>query len=516
MNENNIAIYIRLSNADEDTGKNKDESNSIVNQRSLIHRYLNESGELSHIPRFEFVDDGFSGTNMDRPAFQNMISQIKAGKFSICITKDFSRFTRDYIEMGDYLECLFPFLRVRYISINDNYDSNDYFGTTGGIDVVMRNIVYDAYSKDLSAKIKMAHIQNAKKGLRGSGYPGFGYMPNPANKKLNIIDPEAAAIVRKIFDAAISGKQPAEIADMLNSEHIITPGMYFRKKHPGTAKFAHTSEKHQWEYSTVRQILDRYAYTGASVSMMRDLVSPCSKHSIKNPREKWIVVPGMHEAIVSIEEFEMVQELLIRNRKSEKTIHHYPLKSLMVCGICGRKLQRQKETSKKPLRFNCKYGNIECKEVFSPSEEELHKIIYDGIMDFIHLTDETSRKIDRKKSSLEKRKNNFDVWQRNIERRKRDILAVYEKYAKDGISKEKFLSKKAALENDIQKLEKNINDLKYEIEHCSDSINVEWEANCKMFRDAKELTYEMSHAFVDKIVIYPDQRMEIKWKFCQY
>lgn len=92
----------------------------------------------------------------------------------------------------------------------------------------------------------------------------------------------------------------------------------------------------------------------------------------------------------------MVQELFIRNRKSEKTIHHYPLKSLMVCGICGRKLQRQKETSKKPLRFNCKYGNIEYKEVFSPSEEELHKIIYDGIMDFIHLTDETSRKIDRK------------------------------------------------------------------------------------------------------------------------
>ena len=154
MENTRIAIYIRLSMADEETGKGKSESNSVINQRNLIHRFLDNHRELSAYPRTEFVDDGFTGTNTDRPAFQKMVEAIREGKFSICITKDFSRFSRDYIEMGDYLECLFPFLGVRYIPINDGYDSDEYKGTTCGMDVVMRAIVYDAYSKDLSVKAK--------------------------------------------------------------------------------------------------------------------------------------------------------------------------------------------------------------------------------------------------------------------------------------------------------------------------------------------------------------------------
>ena len=149
MNDVRIAIYIRLSMADEETGKSRDESNSIIHQRMLIHHFLDTHPTLSGYPRTEFVDDGFSGTNTDRPAFQRMIAMIKTGQYNLCITKDFSRFARDYIEMGDYLECLFPFLHVRYISINDGYDSDDYKGTTGGLDVVMRSIVYAAYSRDL-------------------------------------------------------------------------------------------------------------------------------------------------------------------------------------------------------------------------------------------------------------------------------------------------------------------------------------------------------------------------------
>ena len=126
MPDMRIAVYIRLSNADEETGRGKDESNSVINQRSLIHHFLDSHPELSSYPRTEFVDDGFSGTNMDRPAFQRMVRAIRDGRFNCCITKDFSRFARDYVEMGDYLEQLFPLLKVRYISINDGYDSCDY------------------------------------------------------------------------------------------------------------------------------------------------------------------------------------------------------------------------------------------------------------------------------------------------------------------------------------------------------------------------------------------------------
>jgi len=147
-----IAMYIRLSLADEDTGISKAESDSIGNQRLYLNRYLDENSELANYPRFEFSDDGYTGTNTNRPQFIKMMEKVKSGEINLICVKDFSRFSRDYIEMGNYLECVFPFLGVHFISINDGYNSDDYKGTTGGLEVVMRNIIYAAYSKDLSIK----------------------------------------------------------------------------------------------------------------------------------------------------------------------------------------------------------------------------------------------------------------------------------------------------------------------------------------------------------------------------
>ena len=156
MKEPKVAIYIRLSMADEDTHRSKEESDSVQHQRLLIHEFLNRHPELKDAPRTEFVDDGFTGTNTNRPAFQNMMKKFRSGELNVLVTKDFSRAMRDYTEMGNYLECVFPFLGVRYISINDGYDSNDYKGVTSGMDVVIRNIVYASYSKDLSVKTTTA------------------------------------------------------------------------------------------------------------------------------------------------------------------------------------------------------------------------------------------------------------------------------------------------------------------------------------------------------------------------
>ena len=148
-----IGIYIRLSMADEDTGNgSKAESDSIGNQRMLINRYLDNHPTLSKYPRLEFADDGYTGTNFHRPQFAAMMEKVRHGEINLICVKDFSRFSRDYIETGNYLECTFPFMGVRFISINDGYDSDDYKGTTGGLEVVMRSIIYAAYSKDLSVK----------------------------------------------------------------------------------------------------------------------------------------------------------------------------------------------------------------------------------------------------------------------------------------------------------------------------------------------------------------------------
>ena len=520
MNEDSVAIYIRLSNLDEETGRKKDESDSIVNQRSFIHKYLDCSEELSDLPRTEYVDDGFTGTNMDRPAFQNMIKQIRSGKHNICIVKDFSRFSRDYIEIGDYLECIFPFLRVRFISINDNYDSKDYYGTTGGLDIVLKNIVYDAYSKDLFMKVKTAQIQSAKKGRRIHGYPGYGYMPDPDNKAMDVIDPEAAHIVRRIFDAAIDGMSPARIADMLNKEHILSPGQYYRKKHPDKNKFLRCYEHNGWNYYSVRTVLDRYTYTGAAVNMKRVKASVGRNKTIRLPMDKWIIVPGMHEAIISVEEYELAQNTLRRKPTGDRHIHDYPLRSLVVCGICGRKLKKTVQTSKRKSFYICpykrKYDNIECNNIRSSNEEELQKIVYEGIMEYINLTDENIRKAVKKRASLVRKQNDLRKDSSSIEKRKHEILRLYEKYVADQISREKFLAEKAIIENEISQIEEKALSLEEAINDCNDSINSEWAASCEAFRDSKELTSAMSHAFVDRIIVYPDKRIEIKWKFCQF
>ena len=156
-----IGKYIRLSQADRDLMKkdNKSESESISNQKALIQNFINSNAELRGCEQFEFFDDGYSGTNFERPSFERLLEKIKKGDINCVIVKDFSRFGRSYIELGDYLERIFPFLCVRFISINDHYDSQDYKGTTGGLDVVMKNIVYDYYSKDLSVKIKTAKLR---------------------------------------------------------------------------------------------------------------------------------------------------------------------------------------------------------------------------------------------------------------------------------------------------------------------------------------------------------------------
>lgn len=219
MKEYKIAIYIRLSLADEDTGSTKSESDSIVNQRSLIARFLDNIPALSEYSRTEFCDDGFTGTNTNRPAFTKMMEQVKQSKYNLICVKDFSRFSRDYIEIGDCLECLFPFLGVRFISINDGYDSDDYKGTTGGLDVVMRNIVYAAYSKDLSIKTTTAKIQMMKQGKFVGSYAPYGYILQPTVRNKLTIDPEAAQIVRRIVDGHALDRCLVDV-DLLHLQHL--------------------------------------------------------------------------------------------------------------------------------------------------------------------------------------------------------------------------------------------------------------------------------------------------------
>lgn len=520
MEKTRIAIYIRLSMADEDTGKGKEESNSIINQRNLIHQFLDRHMELSKCPRTEFVDDGFTGTNTNRPAFQDMIGQIREGRFDVCITKDFSRFSRDYIEAGDYLECVFPFLRVRYISVNDGYDSEAFKGTTGGLEMAMRNIVNASYSKDLSVKTIAGKKQGMKKGRRTSGTPPFGYKQDPQRKSMDVIDLEAAEVVREIFDLALAGASVGEIAQKLNDEKIPTPAVYFRMKYPESGKFRNMSPNQSWTHDAVLNILRRYTYTGASVGHQRKRVVPCNKSVVKVEKEEQIIVPGMHEAIVTEEEYNQAQKIVKKVRYTRTAESVYPLKSLVYCGNCGRHMIRYKNLS----RFRCTYGQHDrgstCREVRSPLESDMEKMAFESIQNFISMADERQARLKLEQATQKVMVQNgletSAVLRGRIESLKREKLKAYEDYCTGKLDKESYIFRKRELDEKIAEYEDNICMSEEHVKESEESVPVsctELETAVSSYRDEEYLTFEMARVFIEKIVVYPEERIEIQWRF---
>lgn len=214
------AAYLRLSIEDGD----KAESNSIGNQRELIRDFAAERPGLHLVE--EYADDGYTGTNFDRPGFQQMMDGVRNGKIDTIIVKDLSRFGRDYIGVGEYMEQIFPLLGVRLIAINDNYDSNNYKGTTLGMDVIVSNLVNTMYCRDAGKKLRTANQVKWRKGITTASAAPFGYQFDPDKKGAFIVDPPAAKIVRRIFDLAILGLGTREIAMMLNDENVPVPSVY--------------------------------------------------------------------------------------------------------------------------------------------------------------------------------------------------------------------------------------------------------------------------------------------------
>ena len=519
MQDYKIAVYIRLSNADEETGSKKDESNSIIHQRMLLNSFLDKHEELSSYPRTEFADDGFSGTNTDRPSFQRMIAAIKAGEYNAICVKDFSRFSRDYIEIGDYLECLFPFLGVRFLSVNDGYDSADYKGTTGGLDVVMRNIVYAAYSKDLSMKVRSAKEQRRKKGHFVDGNVPMGYERDANDKHQLIIDEEAAPLIRRIFRMAGDGCGVSEIAAALNEEGVLSPKEYYQKKHPGTAQ-KHRGMNTRWTYSSVYSILKRYMYTGAQVSNRKVKTAPCSKHWKKLPKEEWHILENQQPAIITTEEYDRAQQIFGTSRFKPGSGETYPLKSLIRCGCCGLKLTRIASSNSFYCRNHRDDAEAECKNVRYKNGEELENILFQAIQMYISTVDASAKDRDefrRKKSSQSmKLIEQLAEYQKRAEHLKADKLRVYEAYASGEIDKVSYVQKKKEADAQIQKMQELINRTEEMLAGCEEQSSVmktKDEELADRFRDAQALTNEMALAFIDTVYVYPDDRIEIKWRF---
>ena len=330
MSRYQIALYIRLSKEDSREGG---ESNSITMQRMLLKKYASEhfpEGELR-----EFCDDGYTGTNLERPGVQRLLEAVRALKINCILVKDFSRFAREYIELGSYLEQIFPFFGVRFISVNDHYDSKEFQGSLTDLDVNFKSLLYDLYSKDLSQKVRTALAVRKEKGQYVSANAPFGYEKAPGDRHGLVIAEDEAAVVREIFDLTMGGYTSTQIAKRLNEDHVKTPGEFKREK--GQTGRKPKGKSFLWDGSMICHILRNEIYIGNVVQKKYEKDFVGGKNHVR-PCEEWLVTCNHHEPVVDREVFYQVQQGRgkKRPRKDRKT---HPLTGKTVCGCCHRNLR---------------------------------------------------------------------------------------------------------------------------------------------------------------------------------
>lgn len=338
-----VALYIRLSKEDENEGP----SESVTNQKSL----LNEFVQQHRLSVYDiYVDDGWSGTNFDRPDFQRMIGDIEAKKVNMVITKDLSRLGRDYIMTGHYMERYFPEKRVRYISLLDGIDTG--VESTANDITPFRAIMNDMYAKDISKKIKSVKRDKQRKGQFIGGKPMYGYKMHPTEKNKIVIDEEVAPIVRRIFGMALEGVSCRQIATRLNAEGIPTPATYaglpIGRPGPYTGL---------WSSERISEMLQNETYIGSMVQGRTVKVSYKSKKCLRQARENWVVVENTHEPLIDRETFEKVQVLVASRKHTRSRTYDFLLKGLIFCHECGYPLaviNRKNAAGEERLFFICR------------------------------------------------------------------------------------------------------------------------------------------------------------------
>lgn len=329
-----IAAYMRLSKTDE---KVQEESNSISMQRIFIRKYI-----ASHFAQYEILeyqDDGYSGTNFNRPELRRLLEDAKNKKFDCVIVKDFSRFGRDYMEAGFYLEHIFPCLGIRFISINDCFDSADIQGNTFDLNVNFKNLLYDLYSRDLSQKVKTSLRARKESGKYVSANAPFGYEKASYDRHMLVICEKEAKIVREIFSLALRGMTSSQIAKKLNLKNIPTPVEFKIKK--GETSRKPKGDRFYWSSSTVCSILRNPVYVG-DVEYGKTEKEQTGGRNVLKARKDWKIIREHHAPVIAREDFENVRKSRGRGRKKELAGNRNPLTGRVVCGCCKHNLQIKK------------------------------------------------------------------------------------------------------------------------------------------------------------------------------
>jgi DNA invertase Pin-like site-specific DNA recombinase len=507
------ALYLRLSADDDSAG----ESDSIKNQRDLLRAYVSAVPALSAGEVLEFIDDGWSGVNFERPQVKALLDKARRREVQCVVVKDLSRWGRNYIEVNEYIEQIFPFLGVRFISLNDHYDSDDYKGRTAPMDIAFASLVHDLYCKDLSKKIRQSYMAKAKKGEFVQGAAPYGYVKCAAEKKMEI-DCEAAAVVRRIFDLACDGFKPAKIAALLNAGKVDSPVMYQRRLGRKAVGYqAMVSSDGVWTETSIRRIIKDEQYTGVLIfGKTRARTVSSSKRDVV-PENEWIKVPGTHESIVSADVYAKARASITSSKKRNTNGMKVPFVGKQKCGYCGHALQfypsRHSYFLCKGPALNydmgCSDGKLYLEDlnaaVLATVKTEAAKVL-----DKRRVLKDAGRQADSHRDALFAECNRLSAQISFLERRR---VALYEDFADGSVDKDGYLKAKAAYEEELKGAKTRTVELNSLLEHLSGSREPSGdEPILQRVLDAVEVTDEVL-ALVDRIVIYDPERIEIRLDF---
>lgn len=514
----NVGIYIRLSQEDKDK-KYESDSESVINQKELLRNYV-KNNNFNLVK--EYVDDGFSGTDFERPGFKSLLEDINNKKINCVIVKDLSRLGRDHVMTGYYIETFFPENNIRFISILESFDSfKNQASNDSSTFIIACN---DYYSKQNSIKIRNVLNEKRKSGKFVGSLPCYGYMRDPEDKGHLIPNPETAPIVKKIFKWRADGIGPTEIANRLNKAHVVTPSGYKKTNYS-----SRLIDRDNWNISTVKKILINRIYTGDLVQHTQTKVNYKSKKKITLDEKLWIVVENTHEPLVDKDTFDYVNNLRKRNTRNyeiktdrEKRL----LEGKLFCKECGNRLTvlyRKKQDywsincnrySRDPVRGRCyshfyPYNYLE-EQVLEQINKYVSKLIKE--LDLKQLNDEVVKNVHKETNNIDKVIKSLEIEKEKITKR---IITLYNDRCDGVISTETY--KELAKESEVKL--KEINDLidnenikKYKIKNKA-NVLPDYTKKIKKLLDLNKPKKELIDTLIDKIVIDKDRNITICFKY---
>lgn len=515
-----------MSKEDEDIlYEQKEESNSIRTQRLLLQGYIRQRDDLREYQIMEYVDEGYSGKNFDRPEIKRLLSDVRNNRIHCIMVKDFSRFGRDYVEVGNYIEKVFPFMGIRFIAVNNHFDSITMkAGEVPDMDFSFQNLIYDYYSVENSIKTKKVQDKRRQEGKYMSVYAPYGYLKDPQDNNHLIIDEEAALHIRDIFAWYLEGKTKAEIARILDAGEVLTPAEYMTAK-GSNYNWRYKESQGKWCGAIIGRILRNRIYTGTLVSGKTEAIEIGGKQVRYKKEEEWCITSNTHQPIISKELFEEVQNLAInyKGNKSDKGTKSNNgddslLKGYLRCGGCKHKLTKRNRLK---VSFYCRYyyelhnencirGNV--------YQDKMSEVILDTIRKQVLLAGNSNYLLEMKRHVEQARECAWKKSRRKVEdemdKLKQENFRKYVLFRTGEMEKDRYLAGKQNNEKLLKKLEeryikdKNNADASHNIHERQTFLDV-----LEPSGNIKTLTKDLIEALIESIEVYPGNRVVIRVKY---